>query len=223
MPFENVEIAFISASKVSEKSGVPLWEPYIPVTDDDQDAERFGPTAVYQALGFASQPWPADESGHAECILFRNCGGRPAVCIGGSDTRTASVIGNLQPGDTVVYSTGPNQAAQLQLKEAKRQTVLVTKTPSGENMAVILDGLNEKAQITKGGAIFEIDKNNDVSILNGSGVGLLMQGDKVFIKGTLVVGEGNPSGQCFMLGPVAGSPGGGASAPMIPAQGIAPG
>src|SRR5690349_11024216 len=123
MSFLNVDIAILGASSVDKKTGVVLWEPIVPITDGDADVEPFGLTAVYQALGFASMPFPKTSDGYAECLVVRHCGGRNAVCLGGRDTRTASVVGNMRPGDTVVHSTGPNQAAQLQLKEEKRQAV----------------------------------------------------------------------------------------------------
>lgn len=222
--FASIELAFLDASSVSGKTGVPLWEPKIPVQDDETDAETFGPVAVYQALGISSAPWPKDGNGQAECLVARNVGGRHAVALGGRDSRTAAVIGNMQPGDTIVHSTGPNLAAQLQLKEGKLQAVLVTKTQSdGSTMALILDGKSEKAQLTHGGAILEIDPSGDIHIVNGSGAGLLIQGGNIHVLGTLVAGAGNPSGLAFMLGPVAGSPGGGAAAPMFACQGVAPG
>lgn len=221
--FQNVELAFLSASSVAGKTGVPLWEPFIPVSDDDQDIEAFGPTAVYQALGLSSAPWPKDASGQAECILVRNVGGRPAAVIGARDSRTAAAIGNLKSGDTVLHSTGPNLSAQVQLKEEKRQAVILTKTGDGTTMAVILDGKNEKIQATHAGAIFEIAKNGDISLVNGSGSGLLIQGGNIHIMGTLVAGAGNPAGLAYMLGPPTGSPGGVASVPLFAAQGIAPG
>lgn len=224
MAFVGVEIAFLGSSSVSSKNGVVMWEPNVPNTDDTVDVEAFGPTAVYQALGVTSAPYPKDANGYAECLVVRHVGGRNAVCVGGRDTRTASVVGNLKPGDTVVHSTGPNQAAQLQLKEGKLQAVLVTKTKGGgKTMAVILDGQNEKIQVTHAGAIFEIDKNGDVSLLNSAGCGLLIQGSNVHIVGTPVLGAGNPPGLAFMLGPATGSPGGGAAAPMFAATGVAPG
>src|SRR4051812_48496861 len=120
MSFVNIDIAFLGASSVSTKTGVPRWEPAVPITDDEQDVVPYGPLAVYQGLGLSSLPYPKDATGYAECVVIRGAGGRAAFCLGGFDTRTASVVGNMKPGDTVLHSTGPNQAAQLQLKEVKR-------------------------------------------------------------------------------------------------------
>ncbi len=221
--FLNVEIAFLGSSSVSSKTGVILWEPYVPITDGDKDIEAFGPTPVYQALGFVSMPYPKDSTGYAECLMLRHVGGRNAVCVGGRDTRTASVVGNMQPGDAVAHSTGPNQAAQLQLKEKKRQAVLVTKTKSGKTMALILDGELEKVQLTHKGALFEIDDQGDISIVNGSGAGILIQGPDCFINANLKAGKAAGPFNTPMLGPSTGSPGGVASVPMAPWLGVGPG
>lgn len=221
--FISVDIAFLGASSVSSKTGVALWEPSVPITDGDQDVEPFGPTAVYQALGFASLPYQKTDDGYAECLVFRNVGGRTAVCVGGRDTRTASIVGNMVGGDTVVHSTGPSQAAQLQLKETKRIAALLSKTASGKTMAVIIDGVNEKLQITHKGAIVEIDDSGDISITNGSGTGILIQGGDVFINGTLRAGKASGPFNTVMLGPATGSPGGVASTPLAPWLGVSPG
>jgi hypothetical protein len=222
--FQNVEIAFLGASSVSSKTGVILWEPSVPVTDGDQDIEPFGPTAVYQGLGFASMPYQKTAEGYAECIVIRHCGGRNAVCIGGRDTRTARVVGNMKPGDTVVHSTGPNQAAQLQLKEEKFQAVLTTKNKTdSKTMAVILDGATGKIQITAHGALIEIDPDGDLSLLNKSGSGILIQGSDVFVVGTLRAGKGVGPFSSFMLGPATGSPGGTLSVPLVACQAMSAG
>lgn len=222
MSFLTIDIAFLGASSVSSKTGVPLWEPSVPITDDTTDVEAFGPTAVYQGLGLSSSPWPKDDTGHAECLIVRNCGGRPAVCLGGRDTRTASVIGNLAPGDTVLHSTGPNLSAQLQLKEAKRQAVLVSKDEDGNTMAAILDGLNGKVQITAFGGNIEMLKSGGLSLTAPDGTGILLKDGAIHFMGTPMLGAGNSPGFYFMLanGP---SPGGAAALPMIPCMGVAPG
>lgn len=225
MGFVGVDIAFLGASSVSDKTGVPLWEANIQVGNTDDDVEPFGPTPVYQSLGITSFPWPKDESGQAEGVVIRNVGGRPAILVGARDTRFAKIVGNGKPGDTIVHSVGPNQTAQVQLKEEKLIAALISKTEgaNGTTMAVILDGKNEKVQVTHAGAILEIGKEGDISLINGAGSGLLIQGGNIFVMGTLVAGAGNPPGLCFMLGPSTGSPGGAGSPPMFPCSGIAPG
>ncbi len=115
----DADIALLGASKIGA-NGSPVWQPAVPITDDSEDLEGFGECQVFQSLGISSLPYQKDENGFAECLVMRNVGGRDAVCLGARDTRSAKIVGNLKPGDTVVHSTGPSEAAQLQLKEEKR-------------------------------------------------------------------------------------------------------
>jgi len=204
-------VTVLGASSVANPAGIPTWEPAIP--SDDKDVQPFGPTPVFQSLGHSSMPWKKDDTGYAEALTC-TVGGR-SYCLGGRDTRSAKIVGNLKPGDTVVHSTGPNQAAQLQLKEAKAQAVLVSK--------VLSNGKNEKLQITHAGAIVEIDKGGDITLLNGAGAGILLQGKKIFLNGDVQFGKGNPPGSFVMLGMAPISPGGIATIPLLAAKGIAPG
>lgn len=217
-----VTIAVLGASSVANPAGVPLWEPAVPTSDDESDIEPFGPTAVYQSLGVSSAPWPKDDNGWAEAVVFKNCAGRTAFCVAARDTRSAKIVGNLKPGDTVVHSTGPSQAPQLQLKEATNGAVLLSKSKkTGKSMMIHIDGENGTVQITHAGAMFEIDDAGDVSILNAAGAGFLIQGQDIFPTGTLHLGAGNPPGSFIMLGMAPVSPGGIGTIPLTAAKGIA--
>jgi hypothetical protein len=217
----DADIAVLGASKVGT-TGCPVWQPVVPLTDDESDIEGFGEAQVFQSLGVSSLPYQKDDSGFAECLMLRNVGGRDAVCIGARDTRTAKIAGNMKPGDTVVHSTGPSQAAQLQLKEEKQQAVLVTKNANGETMAFVLDGKNSKCQLAVNGAMFEIDPDGNWTITDASGkAGIRCANGQINIFGKVVLGGGlaNPA-MCIMLGPVTGSPGSVASVPLVAAQNV---
>ena len=153
---KDADICVLGASKVV--GGVPLWQGLIPIANDNaaNPNEPLGDLQVFQTLGVTSLPFPKDDSGFAEAVVLRNVGGRKGVYVGARDTRTAKVVGAMKPGDTVVHSTGPKQAAQLQLKEDKRQSVLLSKDKRGKHMAVTLDGENGKLQITARGAVWEL-------------------------------------------------------------------
>lgn len=213
----DADIAILGASKLEGESKSALWQTIVPITDDTEDTENLGDLEVYQALGVTSAPWPKDDKGYAEAVVLRDCGGRSAVCVGARDTRSAAIVGRLKPGDTVVHSTGPQQAAQLQLKEAKRQAALLTLDSSKETMAVILDGKNDKLQVIARGAIFEIAKNGDISLANAGGASFLLQGGDVYINGNVHL-NGIPPGMVLMAGPPAGDPTG--VAPLFPVLGV---
>lgn len=168
--------------------GVPVVKASQPLTDDS-DTEPFGDVPLMQALGLSSAPWPASPEGHCEGVVLGPIGGRDAVCVGARDTRTAAIIGNLAPGDTVVHSTGPQQAAQLQLKEAKRQAILSTKTTDGKTAVCGLDGLNNKFVTAIFGYMFEISEANGICLTDATGnAGIQIKDGTVSVFGTVVLG-----------------------------------
>ncbi len=213
------DIVLLGASSLDEETGAVRWQANVPIHDDTEDIENLGEIDAVQALGVASRPYPKDEAGFAEGILLRGCGGRSAVCVAARDTRTARIVGNLEPGDTAVHSTGPNQAAQLLLKEQKKQAVLLSKDSRDNAMVLVLDGKNDKVQIAARGAIFEINASGDVSIASSGGAAILLQGQDIHILGTLHL-PGMSPGMALMQGPLIGSPGGAGAAPMTAVKGV---
>lgn len=212
------DICILGASQLVD--GVPLWQGVIPVANDNDDVEPLGESEVFQALGVTSLPYPKDENGYAEAVALRNVGGRNVVYVGARDTRTAKIVGNMKPGDTVIHSTGPRQAAQLQLKEEKQQAVLTTKSSAGKTMMVILDGKNDKVQITGLGAIIEIDKSGDVSIANKGGASILLQGSDIHLLGNVKLPGMNPGMVLVQSLPIVQPSGAVLAAPLSPVLGV---
>jgi len=214
-------VVVLGASHVTAE-GVPLIQAVNPIGNSNDDVEPFGEVASYQVLGVTSLPWPTTKEGHAEGLVIVNVGGHDAVLVGARDLRTAKIVGKMGPGDTVLHSTGPEQAAQVQLKEKKRQVVLATKDSSGETMMVILDGKNDAVQIVGAGHAFKMSRKDGISLVDSSGkAGIQIKDGVVSIFGALVFGGRTPDPAFkFMLGPATGSPGAAASTPMIAAPGI---
>lgn len=214
-----LDVGILGGSKLDE-TGSPTWQVSVPITDDTNDVEGFGNSQVFQGLGLSSMPYPKDEDGYAEGIFARNCGGRDAICIGGRDTRSAKILGNLKPGDTVLHSTGPSQAAQVQLKEEKRQVVLVTKDADGFNQILTLDGANKKFQLSVNGAMFEIDPEGGITLTDASGgAGIRIANGQVNVFGRVVLGGGTPNpAMAIMLG--VGQVPGPAAVLLTPAAGV---
>jgi hypothetical protein len=211
------DIFDLGASSIDPEAGTTKWQA---LTDaNNPKAENLGEVEVFQSLGMTARPYPADANGAAEGVGLRNCGGRSLVCIAARDARTAKVAAGLKPGDVCLHSTGPKQSSQIRCLEEKRQVVAATKDSSDNAIMVVLDGKNDKLQVTARGAMFEMDKSGDISIVNASGTGILIQGSKIFILGELSLPGMTPS-MYLMQGPVAGSPGGGAAAPMTAVKGV---
>lgn len=192
--------------------------------DEDGSAPDYGDVPAMCSLGVTAVPYPPTKEGAAEGLIDRDAPGLDGVMVAGRDTRTAKAIGNPKPGTTVLHSTGPQQAAQVQCIEDKRQVAQVTKNAAGKTLMALLDGDGDgKYQVAVGGALIQIDgSSGDISIVNKAGAGILIQGGNVHFIGNPVLGAGNPP-LCFMLGPPTGSPGGIASVPLFPCQGVTPG
>ena len=168
--------------------GVPIWRCVNRLGPEPENVEPVGEAEIFQALGVTSLPYPPDENGKAEGVIMRGVAGRPATCVGARDTRSAAIVGNLKPGDTVLHSTGPSQAAQVQCKEVKRQVLMATKDPNGKTMIAMLDGKNNKFQLVLAGMIFEFNGNTkNISISNGQ-CQILMQGSTICLDGDVILG-----------------------------------
>lgn len=176
------EIVKLGASQQNETTKAVQWQGVNQITGEG-DAEDFGAFDVMQCLGVTSAPWPADADGHAEAVIAKNCGNRDAIGLGARDTRNAKAIGKLRPGDTVMHSTGPESAAQLQLKETKRQVVGYTRDTDGTGMTVMLDGTNNKFQVLVRGAMIEIDPDGDMALVGAGGASIMIQGGDIYLNG----------------------------------------
>jgi hypothetical protein len=213
-------VVVLGASHVNE-SGVPLVQAVIPIGNDNDDVEPFGEIESFQCGGVFNLPWPKTKEGHAEGLAILNVGGRDAVLVGSRDVRTAKIVGKMKPGDTVICSTGPQMAAQLQLKEEKRQCVLATKDSKGETMMAILDGKNDEAQILACGNVFKMSRADGIVLTDSTGKGIqIKDGTFRFLCEVMLPGIAPNPAMRLMMGPAIGSPGGVASAPMFPVKGV---
>ncbi len=215
-----LDIVILDGAEVDAETGAPLVKTSQPATGDS-DVETYGNVPLMQCLGVSAFPYGADADGAVEGVIAVDVGGRDGVCVGGRDTRSAKIVGNLKPGDTVVHSTGPEQAAQLQLKESKRQAVLVSRGTDGKQIMISIDGNGDKLTIAAFGGVFEMTPDT-ISMYSKNGKnGLIISDEIIHVRGTVQLGGDVPiPAASIMLGPVAGSPGGGAAAPMIAAKGV---
>lgn len=178
--------------------GSPVADCYDVTGVSDDDQEPFGTVPVMQCLGLASLPYPPSDEGYAEGILIEGVGGLPGIIVGAWDTRTFSIFGTLEPGDTVLHSTGPNKAAQCLLKEKKKQAALMSKGPDGKQMMVLVDGKNGKIQLLAFGNVIEMSKDG-INLSCGAN-GITITDDGVHIRGTVLVGGMvAPPGMCMAV------------------------
>lgn len=216
------DVCYIQESHVDPETGVVLCK----VTRDQQGEEVIGEIPLMQSVGMTAMPYgksgDGDETKASEAVVLDNLGGFEAVVVGGRDHRTAKMVGKLSPGDTVLHTTGPNEVAQVQLKEKKRQAMLVTRRKNGEMIVLNLDGLEDVVQLVAFGHLYQMSPDGiDMSSANGQH-GISISNSGVWVRGMVLLGGQSPiPGMALMLGPAIGSPGGPAAAPMIPAMGVA--
>jgi hypothetical protein len=178
-----LELALVGASSL--KDGNPRYQCSLPVGDDNADVAPFGEIPVATCLGVTSLPYPKDANGHAEAVVARGLGSRKGFVIGARDTRAGKIVGKMDPGDSVLHSTDPDQTAQVRVQGKKKSASVIVKGSNGKHMMVLLDGKNNKAQVLANGATIEIDDGGDISLLGKGGGGILIQGNTVSINGVL--------------------------------------
>lgn len=171
------------------------------VTQTTRGDESFGELPMYQCLGVTSVPWAPDDKGAAEGIVAEGVGGLKGAIIGGRDARNAKITGNAKPGDTIVHTTGPSQAAQLQLKEAKRQAVLATRDTENKQIVIMLDGNSDKVSIAAFGYGIQIARSTGISLTSANGQhGIEVTDAGVLIRGKVQAGgKGAPPGMCMAV------------------------
>jgi len=197
----DIELVTLDAVTIDPDTKAPVIKATQPITDDE-DVEAFGDLPLMQCLGVSSAPWGKDEGGYCEAAVARGVGGRDGVILGARDTRTNDIVGNLKPGDTVVHTTGPSKAAQLQLKEEKRQALLVTKTTDGKTAVCGLDGKNDKFSVALLGYMVEVSSANGICLVDKTGTaGIQIKDGIVSVFGTVVIGGRTPTAPLAMLTP----------------------
>jgi hypothetical protein len=218
----SIDFVDLGASRLDADSGAVLVQAKsAPTGDDEAEAPDYGEMPLMCALGLSAMPFPSNDNGAAQGVLLKVPGMNGCI-IGARDTRTATIYGNLKPGDVCLHSTGPQMAAQVLCKEEKRQVVAVTKGPDGKSLVVMLDGDTGKYQVLASGACIEIDPAGDISLTNKGGASLMLQGDTIYLVGKIMLGGTNPLPGFIMTSPIpavlATAPG--SPLPMQPAMGV---
>lgn len=86
---------------------------------------------VWQQPGFASLPCPAQPGASgAQCVKLRS--GDRDVIIATRDTRAANAVGNLVPGEAIMYATGANGSGSARVKCGADGAVSLGTTDTGQ-------------------------------------------------------------------------------------------
>lgn len=112
-----ISIVDIGASDVSEGAMTVQAG-----NSDDDEFQSFEATPVFGQLGIASRPYPADANA-CQALLAETPASAQVIAM--RDTRNAEVLATLEPGDSVVFSTGP---ALIRIYLRENGEVQVTNT-----------------------------------------------------------------------------------------------
>ena len=190
---------------------------------DGLDEQQYPAAHYFAGLGVAAMPYGPSEDGHCEGILLDHFGGYTGVIVGARDGRTTGVYGKLGPGDTVMHSTGPKQAAQVQCKEEGQIVAAITKDSKGKTCGIIIQGEDDTISVVAFGHLVQITRDGGIQLSSRNGQnGISVTDDVVHIRGNVVLGGMAPvPGMAVMLGPLAGQAG--SPVPLVPAVGVSVG
>lgn len=180
------DVCQINTAKLSEESNLPVIQATVPITGPD-DYENFGEVASYQTLGVTTLPFPPNAEGHAEGIIMRDVGGFNGAVVGARDERCAEVVASMRAGDTVLHATDPDAKAQIRC-HADRRVAAVTEDSEKKTMMILLDGKEDKIQISAFGGIIELTKDSLSLVAPGSKASITLSGDQITILGKLQLG-----------------------------------
>ncbi len=181
----------------------------------DEDAPDYGDAPMFCALGVSARPAPANENGSAQGLIDGVPGADGAV-VGARDTRSAKVYAELGPGETALHSTGEGFDSRVFCKDQSVSIVV------GNDLAHVYDRKAKKVTLAAFGYVVEVSDGDGINLVSASGkASIQIIDDVVIVTGKLCLGGRtiDPS-QMIMLGPPAGSPGGPAAAPLVPAMGV---
>lgn len=185
--------------------------------DDDEDRPDFGDTIWATGLGLTARPAAANDEGAAQLLVDDGVPGVVGAVVGGHDPRAAEVAGELGEGETCLHSTGKGFDSRVFCKDGLVAIVV------GDDLVLNLDRKHGVIQIMGFGLTFEMNRDTKEINLSTGSAGIQIGNGVVRVHGELVPGTGNAAGLKVMLGPAAGSPGGGAAAPLVPMFGCSPG
>lgn len=165
----DLDIITLGAATLDPKTKVAQVQA-VRETPSPDVTETIGEVPMMNALGLTALPAAADSAGRAEGVVC-SAGGLDGVCIGGWDTRTADVTGELRPGETCLHATGPNFKSRVFCKD--RILALVV----GNDMVLTLDKVAGKIQIAGLGGIIEMTADGIRLVGPGGKAGIMINAD----------------------------------------------
>lgn len=181
----DMTITSLGASGLHEKTNVP-WAQCKDAPVGEQEASDWGRSIIMNCLGVIARPAPADESGAAQGIIAE-VAGTNGVCIGGYDSRSAKMAGEISPGETAIGATGKDFDARALFKD-QRLALLV-----GDDHVVMIDRKKELIDIRCPGGVIRVSKKGGVNLMSKGGKSSIqLKGSFAALLGEVVLGGRRP-------------------------------
>lgn len=180
-------------SSVSAKTNKILLQTGDNNGDGQTDSDN---VALWQHVGFASRP-ANPEKGKASSQAFIVRQGGVDACIATQDVRACPIYGALKPGETCLYSMGPDGTAQARiLLKADGSINLFTKegnVAGGAGMGLFVNADGSISMTSSTGAALLVGTDGSIKLFNASGgIQVLENGDiKVGSSGKVVISGGS--------------------------------
>tara|TARA_R100001163_G_scaffold65609_1_gene63500 strand:+ start:3807 stop:4484 length:678 start_codon:yes stop_codon:yes gene_type:complete len=188
------ELCDLGATVLDDNTNLVGIQATVQITSEEGDIESYGEVADYSCLGVTSRPYPKTDRA-AKGVVFKEVGNKTGAILGARDPRCTAVYGNLGPGDTALHACSPNAASQVICYGSDAQgnkVAMLTKDSSDNTTAIVIDGKNDKIQITGFGSMFEM--NNDGIVMSTGQASISINKDgSIMILGKVQLGGLTPT------------------------------
>lgn len=184
-----IEIVKIGASELSDVTNVLMVQAK-GATYDDLEGEDYADLPVFGALGITSRPYPADENEYAEALVDRDY--LDGVVIGMRDTRAASIVGLLDPGDSALHSTDAGLNSRILCKGETKTIAAMSRDSSGNDMGLFMSGMDDQIVLTIGDAALLLKKDGEIVLGNGSCQLVLKADGTAWLNGSAILLGASP-------------------------------
>jgi hypothetical protein len=188
-----MDLVDLGSSKLDERTNALLVQcKSAPVGNDENEAPDFGQVPIVGVGCVTGRPWPKDERGVAQGVVAEDLPGCNGAVVAWRDTRVASVVAELGPGEGCLHSTGPDFDSRVFVKDQLAAMIV------GDDCAMVMDRKNKKFSITCFGLHFEMSEENGLVFTDGNGT-VQIKG-AVMATGQVVLGGRTPPRQhqaCF--------------------------
>lgn len=196
----------LGSARVVDDSGAfipPVCHMTVEVDTENDIREDLGEMPLAFALGITALPAAPDDSGQAEGIVLEGVGGLNACAVGGRDTRCSDVVGELDPGDTCLHSTGADAENRARVFCKNGCLALLV----GNDLTMVFDRANKAVSLSAFGHAVEISDANGIMMADSTGSGWFqlkdgsatLSGSGVTIAGAVSIG--NAAAQPVVLAP----------------------